>query len=79
MNPVNDFDKFFRPNPMIKKPINGNNGTRYDNSKAFFIKKMKSDVGGQKSDFRPPTSVFKSVQKVYIYRMNIPVHHYDDR
>jgi hypothetical protein len=26
--PVSDFDKYLLPKPMIKKPINGNNGTK---------------------------------------------------
>jgi hypothetical protein len=37
MMPVMDLDKALRPSPLIKKPINGNSGTRYTKLEKVFI------------------------------------------
>jgi hypothetical protein len=36
--PTTDFGKYFRPNPLIKKPMNGRRGIKRIK---FFIKKLK--------------------------------------
>jgi hypothetical protein len=40
MRPESDFDKWFLPNPLIRKPKSGNNGTKY----ARFIEPILSDI-----------------------------------
>ena len=40
--PINDLDKCFRPNPLIRNPINGKKGISQTICKTFFITQTSS-------------------------------------
>lgn len=86
MRPDIDFDKWFLPNPLIRKPKSGKSGTKYARfiNRSFRIVPLLYTaavlvIKSVTYACAYATSlVFKSIQEIDVYRMYIPIHHHND-